>query len=86
MDKKEILSVIEEVAHHEWWEITNDRFEPEWDIPATALAIYDELINDTEYVEWLSKRMDWEQSESIALRTLDYFSSYEPVFKEIANV
>lgn len=85
MDRAQVLTVIEECVHYEWLTISEEREEPEWDIEATAAIIYNEIVTDQEYVEWLSRRMEWEQVESIHHRALDYFSSYEPVWKEKEN-
>lgn len=85
MDMQEILAEVEIVVRYEMFEAEADCMEQglEWDVEETRDRVFQHLINRPGFVEWLDTVEQWYAEETVHLAALDYFSSYEPVYRRI---
>ena len=88
MDKQQVLSEIELIVEYEQREHAEDYDAGLiWDVGATRDAIFEWLMDDEYFLDTVGKmRTDWEIEEYVHLCALGYFSSYEPVFRQVENV
>lgn len=85
MDMQEMLAEVEIVVRYEMFEAEPDYMEQglEWDVEATRDRVFEHLINKPGFVEWIDTLEDWHAEETVHLSALDYFSSYEPVYRRV---
>tara|TARA_S200002703_G_scaffold11199_2_gene10272 strand:+ start:281 stop:565 length:285 start_codon:yes stop_codon:yes gene_type:complete len=84
IDLQQMRSLVHDVVLYEAHEQAPALLEEglAFDIEKTVDAVFEYLINQHDYLQRLEDYEQWLFEESVHLNALDYFSSYEAVFRK----